>query len=71
MEKVVNGYKVETIAKYRKKLIADAQKNALDAEACGLEDIALIWDETVEFLKNRTDQDISCKMIIRGVRRDG
>jgi len=71
MEKVVNGYKVETIAEYRKKLIADALKNALDAETCGLQDIALICDETAEFLKNRTDQDISCKMIIRGVRRDG
>lgn len=71
MEKVVNGYKIETIAEYRKTLIAEALKNALDAEACGLEEIADTWDETAEFLKNRTEQDISCKMIMRGVRRDG
>lgn len=71
MEKVVNGYKIETIAEYRKMLIADALKNALDAEACGLEDIASVWDENVEFYKNKTDEEISCKMIIRGVRRDG
>lgn len=70
MEKVVNGYTVGFIQDYKMELIKEAQKNAIDAEQCGLEDIAKIWDETVEWYSTRSLQDISCKMIIRGVRRN-
>ena len=71
MAEKINGYTVEFVREYRKILVDEALKNALDAEACGLEEIALLWDENVEFYKNRTDEEITVKMIIRGIRKDG
>jgi hypothetical protein len=71
MAKKINGYTVEFIEEYRGVIVEDAIQNALGAELAGMPETAEYWDILAEEYKNRTSEEITFKMIMRGVRRDG
>ena len=71
MGEKINGYAVDSIKEYRDKMIADAVQKALGAELAGMPETAEYWDILAEEYKNRTSEEITFKMIMRGVRRDG
>ena len=71
MAKTINGYTVEFIGEYREIMVADAVQNALGAELAGMPETAEFWDILADEYKEKTDEEITFKMIIRGVRRDG
>ena len=67
----INGYAVDSIKEYRDKMVADAVQNALGAELAGMPETAEFWDILADEYKEKTDEEITFKMISRGVRRDG
>ena len=71
MAKTINGYTVEFIGEYREIMVADAVQNALGAELAGMPETAEFWDILADEYKEKTDEEITFKMISRGVRRDG
>lgn len=71
MSKKINGYTVEFIKEYRVMMVEEALKNAYSAEMAGLPENAAYWDILVDEYKNRTDEEITFKMITRGIRKDG
>lgn len=71
MTKKINGYTVGFIKEYRVMMVEDALKNAYSAEMAGLSETADYWDILAEEYKNKTDEEITFKMITRGIRKDG
>ena len=71
MAKKINGYTVEFIAEYRDMMVEDAIQNALGAEKAGMPETAEFWDILVDEYRDKTDEEITFKMISRGIRRDG
>ena len=71
MAKKINGYTVEFVHEYREIMVADAVQNALGAELAGMPETADFWDILADEYKEKTDEEITFKMISRGVRRDG
>ena len=71
MAKKINGYTVEFVHEYREIMVADAVQNALGAELAGMPETADFWDILAEEYKNKTDEEITFKMIARGVGRNG
>lgn len=71
MAKKINGYTVEFIREYREIIVADAVQNALGAELAGMPETAEFWDILADDYKNKTDEEMTFKMITRGIRRDG
>ena len=71
MAKKINGYTVEFIGEYREIMVADAVQNALGAELAGMPETADFWDILADEYKEKTDEEITFKMITRGIRRNG
>lgn len=71
MAEKINGYTVEFVREYREIMVADAVQNALGAELAGMPETADFWDILADEYKEKTDEEITFKMIMRGVRRDG
>lgn len=71
MAKKINGYTVEFVREYREIMVADAVQNALGAELAGMPETAEFWDILANEYKEKTDEEITFKMITRGIRRDG
>ena len=71
MAEKINGYTVEFIQDYRTMMIEDAEQNAMVAELAGMPETSDYWDILAEEYANRTSEEITYKMIMRGVRRDG
>jgi len=71
LAKKINGYTVEFIHEYREIMVADAVQNALGAELAGMPETAEFWDILVDEYRDKTDEEITFKMISRGIRRDG
>ena len=71
MAKKINGYTVEFVREYRDMMVADAVQNALGAELAGMPETADFWDILADEYKEKTDEEITFKMISRGIRRDG
>lgn len=71
MAKKINGYTVEFIHEYREIMVADAVQNALGAELAGMPETAEFWDILADEYKEKTDEEITFKMITRGIRRNG
>ena len=71
MAKKINGYTVEFIGEYREIIVADAVQNALGAEKAGMPETADFWDILAEEYRDKTDEEITFKMIARGVERNG
>ena len=71
MAEKINGYTVEFIHEYRDKMVADAVQNALGAEKAGMPETAEFWDILVDEYRDKTDEEITFKMITRGIRKDG
>ena len=71
MAKKINGYTVEFVREYRDMMVADAVQNALGAEKAGMPETAEFWDILVDEYRDKTDEEITFKMITRGVRRNG
>lgn len=71
MAKKINGYTVEFIHEYREIMVADAVQNALGAELAGMPETAEFWDILADEYKEKTDEEITFKMITRGVERNG
>ena len=71
MAKKINGYTVEFVREYRDMMVADAVQNALGAELAGMPETAEFWDILADEYKEKTDEEITFKMISRGIRRDG
>ena len=71
MAKKINGYTVEFICEYREIMVADAVQNALGAELAGMPETAEFWDILADEYKEKTDEEITFKMISRGVERNG
>lgn len=67
----INGYTIEQIKEYRDKMIADAFQNALGAELAGMSETAEFWDVIAEEYRLKTNEEVTFRMIMRGVRRDG
>ena len=70
MAKKINGYTVEFIGEYREIMVADAVQNALGAELAGMPETAEFWDILADEYKNKTDEEITFKMISRGIERN-
>lgn len=68
---MVNGYKEQQVIYYQKMLVEDARLNAIDAESLSLFDTADHWDYYADEYSKKTLEEISCKMIYRGVSRNG
>ena len=66
MAKKINGYTVEFIAEYRDMMVEDAIQNALGAELAGMPETADFWDILAEEYRDKTDEEITFKMITRG-----
>ena len=49
----------------------DAIQNALGAEKAGMPETAEFWDILADEYKEKTDEEITFKMITRGIRRNG
>ena len=71
MAEKINGYTVDSIREYRVQMVEDAIQNALGAELAGMPETADFWDILAEEYKNKTDEEITFKMIARGVGRNG
>lgn len=71
MAKKINGYTVEFVREYRDMMVADAVQNALGAELAGMPETAEFWDILADEYKEKTDEEITFKMITRGIRRNG
>ena len=71
MAKKINGYTVDFIHEYREIIVADAIQNAVGAELAGMPETAEFWDILVDEYRDKTDEEITFKMISRGIRRDG
>ena len=71
MAKKINGYTVDFIADYRDMMVDDAIQNALGAETAGMPETADFWDILAEEYRDKTDEEITFKMIARGVERNG
>lgn len=71
MAKKINGYTVEFVREYRDMMVADAVQNALGAEKAGMPETAEFWDILADEYKEKTDEEITFKMITRGIRRNG
>ena len=71
MAKTINGYTIEFISEYREIMVADAVQNALGAELAGMPETAEFWDILADEYKEKTDEEITFKMITRGIRRNG
>ena len=71
MAKKINGYTVEFVHEYREIMVADAVQNALGAELAGMPETADFWDILADEYKEKTDEEITFKMISRGIRRNG
>ena len=67
----INGYAVDSIKEYRDKMIADAVQKALGAELAGMPETAEFWDVIAEEYRLKTNEEVTFRMIMRGVRRDG
>lgn len=67
----INGYAVDSIKEYRDKMIADAVQKALGAELAGMPETAEFWDIIAEEYRLKTNEEVTFRMIMRGVRRDG
>ena len=52
-------------------MVEDAIQNALGAEKAGMPETAEFWDILADEYKEKTDEEITFKMISRGIRRDG
>ena len=70
MAKKINGYTVEFVREYRDMMVADAVQNALGAEKAGMPETADFWDILADEYKNKTDEEITFKMISRGIERN-
>mgnify|MGYP003598642398 CR=1 FL=1 len=70
MAKKINGYTVEFIGEYRDMMVEDAIQNALGAEKAGMPETADFWDILADEYKNKTDEEITFKMISRGIERN-
>ena len=71
MAEKINGYTVDSIREYRVQMVEDAIQNALGAELAGMPETADFWDILAEEYRDKTDEEITFKMITRGIRRDG
>ena len=71
MAEKINGYTVDSIREYRVQMVEDAIQNALGAELAGMPETADFWDILADEYKEKTDEEITFKMISRGIRRDG
>ena len=71
MAKKINGYTVEFVHEYREIMVADAVQNALGAELAGMPETADFWDILADEHKEKTDEEITFKLISWGIRRDG
>ena len=71
MAEKINGYTVEFIHEYRDMMVEDAIQKALGAEKAGMPETAEFWDILVDEYRDKTDEEITFKMITRGVRRNG
>ena len=71
MAEKINGYTVDSIREYRVQMVEDAIQNALGAELAGMPETADFWDILAEEYRDKTDEEITFKMITRGVRRNG
>lgn len=71
MTEIINGYTVEFIKEYRVMMVDDAIQNALGAELAGMPETADFWDILAEEYQIKTDEEITFRMITRGVRKDG
>ena len=52
-------------------MVEDAIQNALGAELAGMPETADFWDILAEEYRDKTDEEITFKMITRGIRKDG
>ena len=71
MAEKINGYTVDSIREYRVQMVEDAIQNALGAEKAGMPETAEFWDILVDEYRDKTDEEITFKMITRGVERNG
>ncbi len=71
MAEKINGYTVDSIREYRVQMVEDAIQNALGAELAGMPETADFWDILAEEYRDKTDEEITFKMITRGIRKDG
>ena len=71
MAEKINGYTVDSIREYRVQMVEDAIQNALGAEVAGMPETAEFWDILADEYKEKTDEEITFKMITRGIRKDG
>ena len=71
MAEKINGYTVAFINEYRDMMVEDAIQHALGAEKAGMPETAEFWDILVDEYRDKTDEEITFKMITRGVRRNG
>ena len=71
MAEKINGYTVDSIREYRVQMVEDAIQNALGAELAGMPETADFWDILAEEYRDKTDEEITFKMITRGIRRNG
>lgn len=71
MAEKINGYTVDSIREYRVQMVEDAIQNALGAELAGMPETADFWDILADEYKSKTDEEITFKMITRGVEKNG
>ena len=71
MAEKINGYTVDSIREYRVQMVEDAMQTALGAELAGMPETADFWDILAEEYREKTDEEITFKMITRGIEKNG